>query len=79
MKNIFHHCISIDLVMGTEAKSTVKSINNGGFGIVRQITDAGDLKVYRGITALLLICVNESFSGRFFNNGILIVLFFLIP
>ncbi len=43
MKNIFHHRISIDLVVGMEAKSVVKSVNNGGFGIARQITDTGNL------------------------------------
>ncbi len=42
MKNIFHHRISIDLVVGMEAKSIVKGVNNGGFGIARQITDTGN-------------------------------------
>ena len=36
-------------------------------------------KVNRGIAALLLICVNKAFSGRLFDNGILIVLFFFVP
>ena len=40
----------------------VRSVSEIGYGTLE--------KVNRGITALLLICVNESLSGCFFDNSI---------
>ena len=66
MKNIFHHRISVDLVVGTEAKSVVKSVNNGGFGIARQITDTGNLICLRVVVLLKQFFVR---SDSFHNSA----------